>query len=310
MAVPRRSPCETYIKYLLLHPEKFTTDVIMEQLQLLHLDFLQPEYIERLRRSLRPPKDFRTDDQLHRVSVNYMHKQGVYRLFFEDNQTTDALDILHSPRGKEAMEESLLYEFTDHIICLRMAKLSLRADSTTIQRYSQFFFDLTKVDTTEARALMNYRTTYKSERSSHYGDQLEESMRRAGYKDSRRLATDCIMLSTKQSLGRAMVGIAPNRLNRRRLQESIADVALSRAMETLSGPMTHETVLVPPQLTQMAHRIIEHLEETGKATEESVAKQYKTWAMKLAGPDVPIIGELSDGNHTTDLMPAEGEEVK
>ena len=309
MAVPRRSPCETYIKYLLLRPERFTTDTIMEQLQLLHLDFLQPEYIERLRMSLRPPQGFKTDDPLHKVSVNYMHNQGVYRLFFEDNQTTDALTILYTPRGKELIETSMLYEFDDHIIILQLSRLNLRADNITLQRYRLFFFDLTKVDTTEARALVDFRTRYISERSSHYGDQLADSMKRAGYKDGRKIATECIMASTRQSLGRAMAGIAPPRLNRRRLQESIADVATARALETLAGPMTHETVLIPGTLSQIAHKVIDHLEETGKATQESLTKQYNQFEMKLGRPDIPVISDLSEGNHTTDLMPAEGEDV-
>src|SRR5258706_11783590 len=103
-----RSPAEFFIKYLLVHPRRYTVEDIQRLLDKVDLPFVSVAYVEGLRERLAPPDPFRPWERLHSSSQRFLSRERLQRLFFRDKAMDRAQRILETPRAKEFAETMLL----------------------------------------------------------------------------------------------------------------------------------------------------------------------------------------------------------
>ena len=103
--VPRRSPCEYYLKYLLAHPDNYGLDQTREIVKSQHLDYIGESYMKRLAASIGArPVPYYPADVGHRRSQRFLIRLGIRPLFIPDDdiRLTDA--FLQQPPAKELIE--------------------------------------------------------------------------------------------------------------------------------------------------------------------------------------------------------------
>jgi hypothetical protein len=303
----RRSPAEVYIKYLIVHPDGYGDEAIIELLRLKQLDFLSPGYLRRLRLGLHPPIPFRPDDRFHRPSNRFLAAHRIHYLFRPDEAMEQADAILNNPRAKEVVETMLITADMPGLIAHRVNSLGLGCSVKTVERYGFFYFNTELVDSTELSALMRLRTDFVDPNSDEYDDQMRAAMKKSGYRDPRRLAADHPMRPLAGVMNRMRMGFMPSSLELARLASSVRVMCLTQAASAaiLGGP---RSATEARDFTTAASQITELLNNIGSPDSE-LQKELQMLALKTDEGAVPYIGELTSGSHTADVQPLASRET-
>jgi len=156
----RRSPAEVYIKYLILHPRKYSNEDIKEILDYVQLDYIGDWYVDKLRGELRPPNPFYPFDRRHKLSRRFLLTNGLIWIFHPDPPGLKAFKILEKPRVKEFVESMVTVGAPSVAIAASVTRTrNFPCDARTIDRYNDFFWNVELVDSTELRAVSS--TTHR-----------------------------------------------------------------------------------------------------------------------------------------------------
>jgi hypothetical protein len=297
----RRSPCEVYIKYLLVHPDNYSNDDVIDLLRLKQLDFLSPSYLDRLRRGLKLPKNFRPHDLLHSASSRFLAKHCIHYLFHPNKPVRQALEILEDPRAKEDMEAMLITDDPLALISHRMKALGHGCDVEAVGRYKFFFFNTSTLDSTELRAILRLRVDFVHPDSDEYEDQMRAAMKKSAYRDPRRMMADQPTRTMGTILNQMRMGYMPNQLDLSRLLTATRASTMLQAFTSSqvgghSGASeTRDYVLASKMLGEMMNDI--------GSPDSDLQAELQAIALKTDKEDVPYIGELTSGEHTVDVMP-------
>lgn len=303
----RCSPAEVFIKYLIVHPDGYGDEAIIDLLRLKQLDFLSPSYIRRLRLGLHPPVPFRPDDRFHRPSNRFITAHRIYYLFRPDDAMEQANIILGHPRAKEVMETMLITADMPGLIAHRIQSLGLECSVRTVERYGHFYFNAELVDSTELSALMRLRTDFVDPNSDEYEDQMRAAMKKSGYRDPRRLAADHPMRPLAGVMNRMRMGFMPTSLELARLASSVRVMCMTQvASAAMLGGSRSATEA--RDFATAASQITELLNNIGSPDSE-LQKELQMLALKTDDGAVPYIGELTSGSHTVDVQPLDNREA-
>jgi hypothetical protein len=304
----RRSPCEVYIKYLLVHPDSYGNDAVVDLLRLKQLDFLSPSYLERLRRGMKPPNNFRPHDLLHKKSSRFLAQHRLHYLFHPDKSVLQANDILDDPRAKEDMEAMLITEDPPALISHRMKALGKKCDTATVERYRFFYFNTDIVDSTELRALIRLRVDFVHPDSDEYEDQMRSAMKKSAFRDPRRMMADQPTRTMGSLLNQMRMGYMPTQLELSRLLQAtraataVQAFASSQVGGHSGASETRDYVLAGKMLVEMMNEI--------GSPDADLQAELQAIALKTDKEEPPYVGELTDGTYTVDVMPlAKSEEV-
>jgi hypothetical protein len=300
----RRSPAEKYIEYLLTHPDGYSDDAVIELLRLKQLDFLGPQYLDRLRKNLRPPAKFVPDNRFHKPSARFLAANRLYYLYHPDKHTQDAFRILEDPRGKEAMETLLIARDSPRLCAYRLEPLGLKVAPTAVDRYKYFFFNVDLVDSTELAALMHYRREFAPERSDKYEDQMRASIKKVSYNDPRKTLTATTVPDIARMMNKIRMGYLPKEADVSQLLKLTQTVALLRSFGVASGghgQMSAGEARDWMMVAKMAHEI---QMDVGRP-DADMQRELQALLLKTEDSALPHITELSGGEHTADLHPLE-----
>jgi hypothetical protein len=303
----RHSPAEVYIKYLVVHPDGYGEEAIVELLRLKQLDFIGTAYVNRIRRDLHPPLPFRPLDKLHRPSVRFLTTHRLHYLFHPDDAMEQALAILENPQTKEVIETMLITHDSPAVISYRMKSLGMACSLTAIERYRFFFFNVDLVDATELRALMRLRTDYVDPNSDDYDDQIRAAMKKVGYRDPRRLVAEHPMRSMASLMNQMRMGFLPSSVEIARLSTSVRVMCMAQAAASavVGGPRAASEVR---DYVIGANGVTELLNNVGRP-DSDLQKELQMLALRTDEAAVPYIGELTEGSHTVDVQPLYDREV-
>jgi hypothetical protein len=298
--VIRRSPCEQYIKYLLLHPDAYGDQAVEDILRAQHLDFVSQRYISRLRSRLQPPKQFKPYNRLHAESARFLTRERVYYLFHPDEAMEQANAILHSPRGKECIETHLIAQDTPAFVLHGLHRLGLRASLKAVERYRFHYWNLMLVDDTELRALLHLRAEYVSPMEDDQDPQLRMAMKKASFRDPRRMMSAMVSSPMAALLNMVRQGLVPSELELTRLANSVRVTALVRAAEAalLGAPSSAAEARDYSTVVQNMTSVVAEL----GSPDEDLQKDLQKLALALEESEVPTIKQLG-GEHTVDLQP-------
>jgi len=300
-----RSPAETYIKYLLLLPDKLSDDAVVERLQDLGLDYISKEYIERLRKKLKPPSPFYPEDDRHRASAHFLLDEGVFRLFHRQMGMKIAFNILDHARAKEFVEAMLIQHAPAQAIS-NFLRFQWRIPCTVdaIDAYAHCFWDVDKLDASGLRVLMQLRIEVLSNDLKEFKDR-KSILKSAYYRDARAEAAELPNTPESALLVQSRMGFAPRDFDAGSGATSARNAALKKALEAVlrDGPNDHMKFV---NLVNGARMLSEMLELVIKPGDQ-MHEELRALSIANEAEPLPDVHQLTGGNHTVDLEPKDSE---
>ncbi len=302
----RRSPAEVYLKYLILHPKKYTDAQIIEICQFAQVDYLGNWYLSRLRATLTPPTPFYPFDPSHQRSSHFLYMNGLHPIFHADDAARKAFKILELPRVKEFVEASLISGAPSQAIALMTTRrYRFTCTPTVIERYRAFFWNLQLLDATELRALLQLRYAQLEHHADPEIRRQYDLMKRAYYNDSRKLAADLPFSPISAMLSQMKMGIMPSNLD---VAVIIAQAQKFAAIRTAEELMSNGKGAASNALNFaiVAEKMTAVLKDIAKP-DEDLHKQLASIALRTADDAIPTVHALTagGGSFTTDTGPKE-----
>lgn len=297
----RRSPAELYLKYLVLHPKRYTNEQIKEICDLVQLDFLGKWYVDRLRARLKPPVPFYPFDKYHTPSYRFLMTEGLSWIFFPDKSGFKAFDILERARIKEYVEAMIASNAPHTAIAHGVGRqFRYTCDSTVIDRYKEFFWNVDLLDMTELRALLLLRVDQLENHSNPEIKEQHKSVKSASYKDARRAAANMPFSPYSALITQAKMGVMPSQFDMLRLTRMAHEWATVRANEELMSNGNGSSSRAVEYST-IARNFNEILKDVNKP-DSDLREQLATIAMRTDDVSLPNIHQLSQGRHTADVV--------
>lgn len=296
-----RSPAEYYIKYLVLHPDKYSTATIKERLLDEGLDFISDRYIDGLRKKLNPPDPFFPGDPNHAASYSFIIRERVNRMFQRDISMKMALEILETPRAKEFVESMALVHVPMAAISSFVSRhRGVYCTPEALDLYCHYFWNVNLLDSTQMRVLLQMRIDVAVENIPELRGQ-EKALKTAYYKDPRRVAADLPYSPTTAALTQMRLGVKPGKYDLALRMMEARDMAAARAVEAAQqdGPGDSQKFLNYAN----GSRILEELLQMVVKPEDDMREQLQSIALRTDTRALPTIHQLSDGHHTVDLAP-------
>jgi hypothetical protein len=162
-----RHPAEYLIKYFLLQgggPGAVTDAVLLYRLQ--NYGFLPPAdepYFGLLRQEMGEiPPNLNLGDRTHRPSVQFLRDEGVFDLFFPDQDMQEALAILNDTFKRTVIEQTVLSRLDPKLAALRLnQKYRWFLTAETLKLYEHYFWNVNLLSFDEwGRYLFNRSAMY------------------------------------------------------------------------------------------------------------------------------------------------------
>jgi hypothetical protein len=291
-----------YLKYMLLHPKRFSDTVILEACEYAQLDALGVTYLRRLRLSLRPPAEFHPFDEYHWPSQQYLLEQGLHRIFFPDKRGKKAFELLRKPRAKEFIEAmAMLNAPTAAVARIVTRDKGVPCVAQDIDTYLSFFWDLSLVDSTEMRALIKLRVSH----SQFSGEDVEaqmEALQGTYWGDARKIASDLPSSPWSAMIAQMRMGLMPEHVDLGQATKGILNVLVAKIMESACGSGARDAERVVAYTTAL--KALREVESTLAPPEELLRKQMAALGVRTNDERIPTILEVTAGNHTTQMLPS------
>jgi len=301
----RRSPAEYYVKYLLLHPDTYGDDDIVLALSERQLDFPGSHYLVSLRKKLHPPTPFYPYNEQHLSSTEYLLSQGVLTLFQLNASTQRALELLESPRAKQAIEAMVLVDDPDELICRRLASMGYGCAARDLKAYKHYFWNMKMVDSTDLKTILVNRAESVLQGNDAGNQARYKAMRSAIYQDPRYMVATSPIPQLAAIKNKMLLGYMPDEGTMSKLKKALhLGIAVSLA-DAVMGNDKDKSMKVrdlASALKTLEESIAESGDEDGKLVEQVVGVSIQT-----DGEEVPHINEVSGGDHTTSYLPAKEE---
>lgn len=298
----RRSPCEYYLKYLVVHPEQYTNDRIREICNELHLDFLGSWYVGNLRTSCVPPVPFYPSDPLHSPSQRFLMRERIQNLFIQNEDVKIAFKIVERVRVKEFIEAMVLAGAPDSAIARALREnRNFPCTIQAIERYRHYFWNIELVDSTDMRALIRLRVDAAGSSTDPEIQAQHSALQRAYYNDPRKIAADLPSTPIAAMFSQIRMGIMPGKLELVKVLEMSQAMSAGRALEAMmvAGPEDSSRAFNYANVLRIVTETLEHVAKP----DEDLQNDLKAITMKTEEKSVPTLSELTKGRHTAELEP-------
>lgn len=300
----RRSPAELYLKYLTLHPKKYTNEQIEEICLFADVDFLGHWYIDRLRQQLKPPVPFHPRDKFHKPSYSFLLSNGLSWIFFRDKHSEMAFKVLESPRVKEYVEAGIASSAPSVAIAHALTRFqSFPCVAKDIDRYREFFWNIDLLDSTELRAALRYKVERLEKHSNPEIAAQYKSVKAAYYKDARKSAADLPFSPVGAMLAQMRMGMMPSELDVNYILKQTRVIAYMRTTELIhfDGPGDSKKALDYMTVGEKAENVLREMADP----QAQMLDQLATISMRTDDTPIPTIHQLSQGQHTAEVVKME-----
>ena len=153
-----RSPCEFYIKYILVKEEEISNKQLIQRMrrQRIILPPDEEEYINSLRFMLdsSSPDPFMPDNLRHGPSQEYLHQQGIWTIWHSDRAMDDARKMFDDRVLRSAMNALTVCGFPPaHIVVLLSRQYCVTCFEATISDYKHYFWNMSILEYDERAQL-------------------------------------------------------------------------------------------------------------------------------------------------------------
>ena len=299
----RRSPAENYYKYLVVHPAMYDDEYIKSVAYELGLDWLGDWYIQWLRDCLSVPTPFFPSDVEHTKSRKFLQREGLTTAFFPTPAWHAALRIMSKPRQREVVETLLVAHAPQEAICYTLKERHGTSITTeTIRLYKHYFWNIDILDSNEFRIFLDMR---------HHGaldaftdtSRLSQlaSRKRMRHTDPRVVAARLPHTPLAATIAQLELGVLPQHIDLSAALSGAMKVAAVRTLESaLGGGPVASTML---SQYAMAMESLKRGLDAVVNPEEKLRKDLKRAALATTQQKVPLLKQLTDGNHTTNVYP-------
>ena len=295
----RRSPCEYYIKYLLVHPDDYGDEEVEELLRTQQLDNIGMEYLELLRASCPHPMPFYPFDEMHFRSQRFLIREGIRGLFVTTSHVECAMKLLQLPRAKEFIETSLICRsLPAWIAAVLSRKMGIPATQESIDIYKHFFFNVDLVDSHELKTIIRKRVEMVDVYDPHQSV-LKTLAWKTGFSDPRRVSAEMSIAPLAGMMNEVRLGLMPTNVE---LSKVATTTRLVATVGCLEGLMRGERPDRCRDLAQTAKLMHEMLETIGDP-ESDLQESLRALALQTEAEPIPSIHQLSAGHHTVDVQP-------
>lgn len=282
----RRSPCEVYIKYLILAEHNYTNADIKGILESLELDFVSDMYVTRLRGLFTDrPEQFRPRDRTHATSYKYIAKHGLLSVFHPDEDTTAAFEILDHSKAKSTLEGLFINRMPPFLIAAKLEKQGVTISPGALLRYRYLFWQTDNIDTIAMKTLLRAR----------YKDLPKSDL----YLDPRWVAVMSGQSPISSMITQVAAGIMPYTVDMKELMRRNHHMAALRLGQELEqGGMGYDQ-----RAANLSHtvRALEEFKDKYDRPEENLLNSMNKVQVQQDYRVLPMIRELSGGSHTTEL---------
>ena len=297
-----RSPAEFYIKYLVIHPDGYSTEDIKERLLDESLDYIGPKYIDRLRKNMpKVPNPFYPTDAYHRQSYMYVCEQQIDRLFIPDSSMRRTLTLLRHAQAKLQIE-TMIGGGEPAVLIAAAVSRACRVHCTAddIKLFTHYFCDFRALDALDRRRLCDLRDKVMARDVEEFKD-MEKSLRRTSYKDPRRIVAEMPQSPCAMFAAQLALGIMPPIAKIAERVEEVALLGIQRAHEAAldNGPGAHEKYAMFSGGSQRAVEVSQTIAKPNDAL-----KGLGDIALRTSLKVAPTIHEITGGRHTVDMLPA------
>lgn len=298
----RRSPCEFYLKFLIVQPDKFSNEQIKETLFELGLDDLGDFYVDRLRKRLKPPTPFYPEEKSHPRSYRFVVTEGIEAACLGLLEFRTALRILERPRLKEFVETMLIAGADCAVIADALVRQrNFRADTRSVEMFKHYFWNVDLLDSLGVRAVLQFRATQAAVHPSEDIKRQFDVFKNAFYNDPRRIAAELPNSPMAAMMAQMRLGLLPARVNLPKLLERTRETAAMKAYEYLNSNGVRDSQRAR-ECADVVRAMTEVLDVVVKP-DENLRDELEHIALRVDNTPVVTIHELSDGHHTIDVQP-------
>lgn len=283
----RRSPCETYIKYLILAEHNYSNREIEAILESLDLDFISEAYVTRLRGLFTDrPEHFRPRDRTHADSFKYLAKHNLLSLFHPDADTVASFELLDHGRAKAMLEALMINRMPPYLIVSRLEKsYGITVSSSAISRYRFLFWQTETIDVIGMKTIL--RARYKNLPKSDL------------YMDPRWIALLSGQSPISSMITQIAAGVIPASVDVKELMRRNHTMALLRLGQELEqGGLGYDQRAAN---AIQVFRGLDDLKERYDRPEENLLKSMDKIQVQQDYRALPMVRDLSGGEHTTEL---------
>lgn len=302
----QRSPCEMYIKFLILRPEGLDDRSIISLLDEEGLDPIGSYYLRALREDLSVPDPFYPEDHRHTESRKFLRKEQVYSMFFQDEDMRFALKALRSPRAKDFIENALICRSKRAVIARHVAKKWVPYFTpAAVKKYAHYFWNIDNVTRAQLDAIVQLRDVAcmrgVTEGNPEYSERKlqAEALRRASYRDPKRALLATPLDGVQRQIAKLGLGVPLSAQDDDFLLSQLKSVLILRSLEA-----AHTN---PADMHIKVRDWISTVETIGKARERTadptkeIRGELARVLMKHDTKKVPLLSVISGGRHTAEL---------
>jgi len=298
----RRSPAESYIKYLVVHPNGYTNAQVKEALLFAKLDGLGDWYVDRLRAELVLPQPFYPTDGKHKPSMMFLLAHGLHDFFFPDDAVRAAFKIIRLPRVKEWIEAMLFIRVPMGDIADQVTRFrGHRCTAEVIKRYRDIFCNVDLLDVAEMQELQELRITQLETHPDKEIRAQAEAAKKTAYKNPARVASQLPTAPTSAMIAMMSMGVVPlgvdeNMLlayNRRMILHRLSEVTAFNSKDS-----AYKTKALVSSLRDLGE-----FQQMTSSAEDEMRKQIQALHIQYESVEAPTIRSLTGGNHTQNLEP-------
>ena len=297
-----RSPAEYYLKYLIVHPDKYPDKVIKDTLMERGIFYLGDDYVQKLRIGLVVPEVFRPFNEKHAPTRLFLIREKLRTLFQPTRDTKITWKILEHARAREFVETMLLAHAPAAAIAARVTAQSLFCTAEAVEEYKKYFWNLELLDATQMRTLLQMTLDQNVSDSDPATEKdRKRALKKAGYQDPRKLASEMPYSPLTALMAQMRMGMMPSRFELATIMQTTQAMAVLKTLEAtmFGGPRDSQTAL---NFSSVARNMTESL-ETVVRPDEHLREQLQAIALRTETAPVPSIHQLSAGNHTVDMQP-------
>lgn len=299
----RRSPAEYYFKYLVVHPLLYENAFIQDVARELGLDHLGEWYITWLRERVRPPSPFFPEDVQHVKSQRFLLREELERVFNPNKAMDQAVRLLNRPRQRELVETMVLSRAPDQAIVLALqSRHSTKVSEEAVRLFRHYFWNIDLLESVEMRALLDMRHTGALATDDNKDAQKQiGSIKRMRYTDPRVVAARLPNSPLTAVLAQLELGVFPKKIDLAAVIERTRDIAALRALDSVSsgGPQGMQMGQGYALIVDVMHR----LQASIVKPEDKLREDLKKISMATTPRQVPLLSQLTSGNHTTNVHP-------
>lgn len=295
----RRSPCEVYTKYLIVHPSAMNNDAIREALESKGLFCLSDRYLDYLRALCRPPVQFFPRDATHEPTARFLKAHGIYEMFHPTPESVTALKMLEFPRVKEAIESLSLSGAPDENIAMLIRKrFHFDATFKDVETFRWLFWNVDVLSRTELRALLDVPMIKAAKSGDFELEAQGAAFKHAMYMDSRRLAADLPASPLSSILAHARFGFMPPEVDYVDTLKKSRGVIAARVLEAalLGGPKAGKLASEWAVTLQSVNGVLEQVARPEDELRQHVGKL----ALKAGTRKLITLDDLTQGEYNVD----------